>query len=95
VVGLFREAQRWRVVLVLVDLPVLAFFFFFFFSVGSFGFGCAAPLACLLYRGCYIDIAGRKPISRKVVERSGSVYACCCQFSNLLGDILVQFFFSG
>jgi hypothetical protein len=66
VVGLFREAQRWRVVLVLVDLPVLAFFFFFFFSVGSFGLGCAAAPACLLYRGCYINIAGRKPISRRI-----------------------------
>jgi hypothetical protein len=31
VVGLFREAQRLRVVFVLVDLPVLPFFFFFFF----------------------------------------------------------------
>jgi hypothetical protein len=47
-----------------VDLPVSAFVYFFF----SFGLGCAAAPANLVVScGCYINIAGRKPVSRERV----------------------------
>jgi hypothetical protein len=46
VVGLLRMAQRWRVILVLVDLSVSTFLLF----LVSFGFGCVAAPSCLLYR---------------------------------------------
>jgi hypothetical protein len=39
-----------RVIFVFVELPVLAFLSFFALSFVSFGLGCAAAPACLLYR---------------------------------------------
>jgi hypothetical protein len=53
-----------------VDLSALAFFFFFF------GLGCAAaPAKLVVSCGCYINIAGRKPVSRKKVSVSLCVIA--------------------
>jgi hypothetical protein len=76
VVVLLRRVQRLRVVIVFVDLPVSALVFLSFLCL-SFGLGCAAAPACSLYRVvCYINIAGRKPISGR---RSGDGLLSTCE----------------
>ena len=49
-----------------VDLPLSALFFFFLSLIFSLGLDCAvAPaVVSVVSVGCYINIAGRKPISR-------------------------------
>jgi hypothetical protein len=62
VVGILRRAQRWRVVFVLLICRRWHFFLLLF----SFGLGCAAaPAKLVVSCGCYINIAGRKPVSRE------------------------------
>ena len=67
---ILRRAQRLRVTIVFVD-PTLLSLVSFSFSVISFGLACAvcpsiglSVVSC----GCYIYIAGRKPISREEGE---------------------------
>jgi hypothetical protein len=57
-VGILRKAQRWRVVFVSLICRCRHLFLF------SIGLGCAAaPAKLVVSRGCYINIAGRKPVS--------------------------------
>jgi hypothetical protein len=68
VVGILRRAQRWRVVFVLLICQRWHFFLLLF----SFGLGCAAaPAKLVVSCGCYINIAGRKPVSRERDEIIG------------------------
>jgi hypothetical protein len=65
VLGTWYEFSGWRSgggSSLFVDLPVSAFISYFF----SFGLGCAAaPVNLVVSCGCYINIAGRKPVLRE------------------------------
>jgi hypothetical protein len=62
--GILRRAQRWRVVFVLVELPVLALFSFFLSLLLFWALVVLRPSVLVVAVGCYINIAGRRPISR-------------------------------
>jgi hypothetical protein len=63
-VGILRWTQRLRVIFVFVDPPVSALFSFLFFSLFLLGLIVLRPQQFVVSCGCYINIAGRKPVSR-------------------------------
>jgi hypothetical protein len=70
VVGILRRAQRLRIIIVFVDptlSTLLSFLFYFCFSFISFFFWArlyCGPSKLTVSCGCYINIAGREPVSR-------------------------------
>ena len=63
----YQWAQRSRGAVAFVD-PALLAFILLFYLVFSFGRACAVSPSVdrnVVSGGCYINIAGRKPISRK------------------------------
>ena len=66
VVELVRRAQRWRATLVLLIYRCRHCFLFFFSCFLFWAWMCCGPSSCSVVSvGCYIYIAGRKPISRE------------------------------
>jgi hypothetical protein len=70
-VGILRRAQRLRIIIVFVDPTLLtlliSFLFYFCFSFLSFFFWArlyCGPSKLTVSCGCYINIAGREPVSR-------------------------------
>jgi hypothetical protein len=73
VVGIFRRAQQLRIIIVFVDPTLwilLSFSFFFSISFTFFFWArlCCGPSCLDVSCGCYINIAGRKPVSRGQVD---------------------------
>jgi hypothetical protein len=63
--GIFRRAQRLRVIFVFVDPPILALFSFFFFSLffrDKIVLFCLSSGLKVVSYCCYINIAGRKSV---------------------------------
>ena len=77
-----------RIIFAFVD-PALSAFFLFLFSYFSLGLGCAVcpsgDLTVVLC-GCYINIAGRKPVSRRNREGERDVPEIWEEEDNVEGD---------
>jgi hypothetical protein len=61
------------VIIVFVNLPVSALVSFSFLFLVVWAWLCCGPSGFVVSDGCYINIAGRKPISRRKVEGVGVI----------------------